>query len=162
MLAYQGNLPIAYDLGKSLLSVIIAVSVSILGLAVALRRDHALVGGAIVGCAIALMHFVGMSALHMPARIEWDASYVVPAILAGIVISMLALRTAANALTWRGQLAAAAQLTLAICALHFTAMAAVTLVPVYAAPITGAVLAPTSLAVAVAAATLLIVGVGFA
>jgi signal transduction histidine kinase len=162
MLAYQGSLPIAYDIGRTLLSVMIAITVSTLGFALTLRDRIAPIGGAIIGCAIASMHYVGMSALLMPARIEWDATYVAPSVLLGIAISMLALRIVVDAQTWRQQLVAAATFTVAICALHFTAMAAVTLVPVYAAPITEAVLAPGSLAVAVATTALLIVGIGFA
>ena len=162
MLAYQGNLPIAYDLARTLLSIVIAVTVSTLGFSLTLRDRLAPIGGAIVGSAIGSMHYVGMSAMTMPAQIVWDATYVIPSILLGVTISMIALHVATHARNWRQQLTAATIFTVAICALHFTAMAAVTLVPIYAAPITGAVLAPTSLAVAIATTTLLIVGIGFA
>src|SRR5258706_7632931 len=58
MLAYQGNLPIAYDLGRTLLSVVIAITVSTLGFTLTLRERMAPLGGAIIGLAIACMHFV--------------------------------------------------------------------------------------------------------
>lgn len=161
MLAYQGKMPITYDIGLTLLSIAIAVAVSGVGLALTLRRSTAILGGAIIGAAIAAMHYVGMSALHMSARIVWDISYIIPSIVLGIAISMIAFHLAARAHNWQQQLVAGTVFTVAICALHFTAMTAVTLVPIYTAPLTHAVLAPTSLAVAVAATALLIVSVGF-
>jgi signal transduction histidine kinase len=162
MLAFQGegHMPITYDLGLTLLSIVIAVAVSTLGFAI-VRNGMALAGGAVVGVAIAAMHYTGMSAVHTLAEITWDATYVISSIVLGVVIAMIALQLAAHARTWPQQLSAAAVFTLAICAHHFTAMAAVTLIPISSAPITGAVLAPTSLAVAVAATALLIVGIGF-
>lgn len=161
MLAFQPNLPVGYDLGLTVLSIAIAVAVTWLGMVVAVTRPRrAAAGGALAGIAVATMHFVGMAALRVPATIGWDAAYVVAALAIGIVGGALAFALAlVRPSRWR-HLAGGAMLALGICGLHFTAMAAAALDPDYGISMPNRLLDPGTLAVAVAAVSLLIVALG--
>ncbi|MBV8687797.1 MAG: EAL domain-containing protein [Alphaproteobacteria bacterium] len=130
MLAYRPHLPVGYDLGLTLLSIAAAVSITSLGWAVALaNRRHATLGaGAAIGAGIAAMHYVGMSALEVPGRLDWDPGLVAASLVAGTAFSAAALaehRRKPAGLPWR----AALLFTLAICGLHFFGMAAATIYP---------------------------------
>ena len=54
------------------------------------------IGGAIVGLGVAAMHYTGMMALEVPARIEWAPALVASSVLIGCVLAALALLTAAR------------------------------------------------------------------
>ena len=160
MLAYTINLPVAYDTGLTLLSLLIAASLCGIGFALA-NGWNAIGGGVIMGGAISAMHFVGMAALTAPADAVWDANYVIASIAIGAIVMPIAMRIALRRENFRGYATAAVLFTLAICALHFTAMAAVTYVPnPLALAIPEAVLSPTTLAIAVAAVAILILALG--
>ncbi len=66
MIAFQPNMPVGYAVGPTMLSILIAMLISGLGLAVSMMRriGMPLLGGAIIGAGIGAMHFVGMSALR--------------------------------------------------------------------------------------------------
>ena len=86
-------------------------------------------GGAVVGVAIGVMHYVGMHALLVPGQLSWDASLIITSLVIGVVLSAAAMlafhrNTGTAAIASAGGL-----LTLAICGLHFTAMGAVTVQP---------------------------------
>jgi diguanylate cyclase (GGDEF)-like protein len=123
MLAFRPGFTLNYDLLLTATSVIIAIAVCGAGIAMASRgtskADHFL-GGAIVGVAISSMHYTGIAALVMGGSIGWNAGAVAMSIIAGIVLAGLSFMAAA-----RGRRAVGAViLTLAICAMHFTAMSA--------------------------------------
>jgi signal transduction histidine kinase len=101
-----------------------------------------------------------MAALRGPVEASWDASYVVASLIVGPAMSAVAFAFALRATTPVGRLQAAGILTLAIVALHFTAMTALTLTPVADAALSAGALEPTSIAVAVAAIAILITGLG--
>ena len=128
MLAYTSNLPIRFDVGLTLLSVVIAISISLVGFAVALhgrgRTVLAALGGGIAGGAVGAMHYVGMSAMEVPAVVTWDAGTVLVSLLIGMAMASLALLVAFRHDDLRHRIAAATLLTLGICGLHFTAMTA--------------------------------------
>jgi signal transduction histidine kinase len=133
MLAFNPYLPVSYDVSLTILSVVIAIGISYLGLAVAAagqsRGDVVAAGGAIVGAAVGSMHYVGMSAMQVPAEVHWDIGWVVASLLIGIGMASLALVMAMHRPNGWHRLGAAKMLTLGICALHFTAMAALRLAP---------------------------------
>ena len=60
MLAFRSALPITYDVGLTALSILAAILLATAGFAVALTTSFRLLGGAIVGAAVATMHFLGM------------------------------------------------------------------------------------------------------
>ena len=75
------------------------------------------------------MHYVGMSAMQVPADIDWDAGGVVASLLIGTGLASLALVTALRRRDGWHRLGAAGLLALGICGLHFTAMASLQLMP---------------------------------
>lgn len=162
MLAFESTLPISYDIGLTALSVVVAIVIATFGFTVALTTRMHLLGGAIVGAAVATMHFVGMEALSGPVTVSWKPSYVVASLALGIGLSALALSATLKARTPLAAVGAAALFALAICAMHFTAMTAVTLTPIAGEGADAGVFAPTSLSVAVAAVAMLVIGMGAA
>jgi signal transduction histidine kinase len=161
-LAFRPGLPIAYDLGFTALSVVVAVLVSGLGLAIALGRStySAALGGVVVGLGVAAMHYTGMAALRLPAVAQWDINYVIASIVVSAVFSSLAMTVARTRGDVLGRLQATGLLVLAIVGLHFTGMAAVTFFPDPTIQIPDQAISPEWLAIAIAAITILIVGLG--
>ena len=130
MLAYLPGVPIGYAVSGTVLSLVTAVIGMGLGFAVPVLqpgRAAALAGGVLTGSSVAAMHFMGIAAMRTQGRFEWDARYVVAAVLIG-ALGAAAAFYARTRLKGRGEwLAPAVGLVLAIVGLHFTAMAAVTL-----------------------------------
>ena len=132
MLAYEPAVTVAYSVGLTVASLVVAVVVTFAGLAVAMSgrlRWAAPLGGAIVGGGIAGMHYLGMSALVVPGNVTWSADLVLASIGFGMVLAAVALHIASRRKDITGTLAAAVLLTLAIVSHHFTAMGAVQIVP---------------------------------
>jgi diguanylate cyclase (GGDEF)-like protein/PAS domain S-box-containing protein len=159
-LAFEPGFPISYDAGLTAISFVVAIGAVWLGMFVAHRYAAPVLGGAMIGAAIAAMHYIGMAALRAPAQLHWDAGYV----LASIAISMTGAAAGMRVLSWApalpGRLMAALLLVLAICGLHFTAMSAVALVPDPLIVVPGSAIAPNVLAIAIATVTTLIAGLG--
>ena len=160
MLAYRTPWNVGFDLPVTAASALIAVGISILGLALVLS-GLTLRGGAIVGGGIGAMHFTGMYALEGAFQIAWDKTFVIVALVLGISLTMLAfhLRPVAQRPLQRGIVVGL--YALAVCALHFTAMAAATLsfdVPIAFSGSDG--LQRQTLGIAVASVAALLLGSG--
>jgi methyl-accepting chemotaxis protein len=161
MLAYDPDVPVAYSIDFTIMSLMAAAIVTGLGLAVAVffsRPFGALVGGAIIGIGVACMHYLGMSALELPGHIAWELPYVAASIVIGVVLAMAALTVAERSRSRSGLLFAALLLTLAIVSHHFTAMGAVDIVPDPTRTLTEMSLSPASLALAIASIAAAILG----
>ncbi|MGH6741755.1 MAG: MHYT domain-containing protein, partial [Bradyrhizobium sp.] len=165
MLAYNPGPQIGYNIGLTALSLIAAIIVTSVGLAVAVyvpARWAAPFGGGIVGGGIAAMHYLGMSALELPGHIHWLPGLVSASIVLGIVFGGAALAVARQANNARLLLAASVLLTLAIVSHHFTAMGAVEVVADPARIVSAFSLSATSLALAIANAAVAILGMSLA
>jgi diguanylate cyclase (GGDEF)-like protein len=163
MLAYQPDLPVGYDFGLTLLSVAAAILITGAGWWVALRstRWSALAGGALLGGGIGTMHYIGMSALNMAGWLVWDRGFVLVSIALGIALSAAALaehRRKPALIPWRPALL----FTLAICGLHFTAMAAAGIYPDPQLAVPAEAIGSGTLTVAVVAMALIILSISFA
>jgi len=160
MLAYGPGAAGAYNVPVTLLSLIFAIAVTFVGLSVAvstMRPSLVALGGAIVGGGVAAMHYTGMMALEIPARVSWATGTVAASILLGLVFGALALHVAGRRDSLSGALGATVLLTLAIVSHHFTAMGAVQLTPDPALAISGLSIPPTSLSVFTASAAAAII-----
>jgi NO-binding membrane sensor protein with MHYT domain len=93
------------------------------------------IGGAVTGGAIGAMHYVGMSAVRAAADVSWDLNYVVASVAIGVVLTAFAMRAAIGKTSLRAH-----------------ALGAV--------PTPEAVMAPGTLAIAVASVAVLIVAIG--
>ena len=150
MLAYHPGIPIQYRIAPTLLSVVLAVAITWIALWVAVRRNAPLAGGAVLGLAIAVMHYTGMEALSLPAREHWSLAYIVVSIVAGGGASMLGLSMLARNHNVTSRLLVATILSLGIAGLHFSGMTAITLEPDLFVQTSGYAVQPGWLAVIVA------------
>ncbi len=159
-LAYEPGFPISYDVGMTGISFLAAIGAVWLGMFVVQRFAAPVLGGAMIGAGIAAMHYMGMAALRAPAQLHWDTGYV----LASVAIAMTAAAAAMRVSSWRpvlpGRPLAVVLLVLAIVGLHFTAMAAVTLVPDPLIVVPSHAVASPVLAFAIATVMALIAGLG--
>lgn len=162
MLAFRPGIPVAYDLGLTVLSVVIAIFLTWGGYQLALaKRGNAFAGGAVAGLAVACMHYTGMSAVRLPAAAQWDSVYVVSSVVIGAVFCAAALGLAtADLSSFRRRAIGATAYVLGIVGLHFTAMAAVIYVPDPRIPIPVEVINGDWLSVAIVLVTVLIIAFG--
>ncbi|HTZ81336.1 MAG TPA: MHYT domain-containing protein [Stellaceae bacterium] len=161
MLAFQPPLPMGYDVGLTAASLATAIAIIWLGLMVAAYLTTLpLLGGAVAGAGIGAMHFLGMAALLVPARIDYDPVYVFAALLIGIGFGALAAHVSFGGRGVRYTALGASLFAAGICGMHFTGMAAVSLVPDPTIALPTRVVDSSWLAVAIAAVTVLIVALG--
>ena len=161
MLAYDPGIGAGYNVLVTALSLLLAILITGLGFGIALLaplRWRAAIGGAIVGLGVAAMHYTGMSALELPARIDWDVPTVLASVAIGSALGALALVVALGRERNSRIFLAPVLLTLAIVSHHFTAMGAVTLIPDPTLAGDGLNISPTVLSFLVAAAALIILG----
>jgi NO-binding membrane sensor protein with MHYT domain len=157
-LAYEPGIPIGYDAGLTAVSLVAAIGAAWLGMFVARRFAAPVLGGAMIGAGIAAMHCIGMAALRAPAQLHCDAGYVLVPVAIVMTAAAAAMRVSSRGPALPGRLLAVLLLVLAIVGLHFTPMAALTLVPDPLIAVPGHVVAPTVLAVLIATVTALIAG----
>lgn len=131
MLAFQPDIATGYDVDWTLISLVSAIALTGVGLAIAvssLSSFYHLLGGAIVGSGIAVMHYTGMIAFEIPGHIQWDYTLVAASVLLAIILAALSLRIAMSEKSAQHRYLAAIVLTVAICSHHFTGMAGTTLI----------------------------------
>ncbi|HEX2840310.1 bifunctional diguanylate cyclase/phosphodiesterase [Hyphomicrobium sp.] len=162
MLAYESPTPVTYEPELTALSLAIVIATSIASLWIASRRAPLCteVGGATFGGGVTAMHYVGMAAFSVDAAISWNSSYLVASMVCATAISGVAFRFANSGRPGWSTYGAIAILVLAVVSLHFTGMAAMTIMPY--APLDDAVtgtLAREMLAFAVTGVGLLVVGI---
>ena len=132
MLASDPGLIPAYAVGLTVLSLVFAIVVSGLGLAIAVfwrARSAALAGGAIVGLGIAAMHYTGMAAYQVAGRMVWNPALVALSVAVGVGLAMAALWIGLSSRRARGRVVGAALLAGAICGHHTLGMMALSMVP---------------------------------
>jgi NO-binding membrane sensor protein with MHYT domain len=162
MLAYDPSVGAGYNLVVTILSLLIAVLVTGVGLGIALfyfGRWTAVLGGAVVGSGIAAMHYTGMMALEVPGRITWLPNLVVASVVLGIAFGAFSVFFAARRDDWLNTLIAIFLLTFAIVGMHFTGMGAVLIMP-DPARVNGATsVSPASLSLVIASVAAIILGI---
>ncbi|CAN5893093.1 hypothetical protein BH11PSE1_BH11PSE1_14060 [soil metagenome] len=133
MLAYHQDMVVRFGLNLTALSYLVAVGGVGAGTAVAAHsggpKGRAL-GGALIGASISSMHFIGVSAMRLAADVQWDPVMVVVAVAISLFAATVALVLATGGTQLSRKVLAVVAMVVAIAGLHFTAMAAVTLVPV--------------------------------
>ncbi|WP_108395409.1 bifunctional diguanylate cyclase/phosphodiesterase [Devosia submarina] len=158
MLAFHAEVPLGYDPAITALSLAVAILGCGLGFFLAThgngRSDH-LLAGTVVGLSITGMHYIGMAALVVGGEIGWDSALVIASVLLGACLAALALMVGATSSHAGHRLTAVGLLTLAICSMHFTAMAAVDLSNCFAVTTVGE-LSASQLSINVGLASVLI------
>lgn len=138
MEAYSLPVKVLYDLPAVLLSLLAAVLASAIALFVAgrsrLTPGMAAAGGLLMGAGIAGMDYIGMAAMRLPATPHYNQTVLAISVVLAVAASLAALwitfrhRSARGAAGWR-KAGSALLMGLAIPAVHYTAMAAVTFTP---------------------------------
>ena len=132
MLAFVMPMPVSYDLGQTLLSLVVAIGVTgfgffMIGTRQVTELEFAL-SGIFMGIGIVSMHYTGMAAMRMPADIRYDPILVALSVLIAIVASIVALWLAfRTTISWQ-RLLSAVVMGFAIAGMHYTGMAAATFI----------------------------------
>jgi diguanylate cyclase (GGDEF)-like protein/PAS domain S-box-containing protein len=165
MLAFTPGIPSGYNIGLTVLSLVAAILLTGVGLYTSLIpnwRHGPWVGGAIVAGGIAAMHYTGMSAFEVAGIEIWDPTLVAASIVVGAVLGAIALPVGLHGDEEKWKLGGAVLLTLAICSHHFTAMAAVSIIPDAAIEVPASTLPSGVLALAIALSSFVIIGLALA
>lgn len=159
MLGYDPGFAVGYGTDLTLLSLAIAI-LSVLAALALVRQapDASGAGGAglLLGLGVAAMHVTGMASLQVPGVLHWNRPLVLAAIVGGCILAAAAFIVWTRPRTVSNRIAAATILTGAVATLHFTAMAAVAIIPDPAAERYGPSLPRLFLAVAIAAMMLIV------
>lgn len=132
MLSYKVELLHGYDPMLTIGSLVVAIVTTTTGLFISmLDKSGPTVeaGGAVLGLGIAAMHYLGMSAYDLAGHFEWNQSYVAASVVLGGFFGGVSMNRVARPLTRYCKFGAALALILAIVSMHFTGMAAITIVP---------------------------------
>lgn len=124
------GMTIRYDVGVTLLSALLGVVSVGLGL-VLLGTDprntaRLLGGGLFTGIGVSAMHYAGMAAMRMDGTTHYQPVLVLLSVLIGIVAATAALWFTLTARRTLARLGAALIMGVAVCGMHYTGMAAVT------------------------------------
>ena len=173
MLAFSLPIRMSYDLTITLISMLFAVGVSGIALALASRPRmtavHIVVGGVLMGLGICGMHYTGMEAMRMSPAIQYDPLLFAASVVIAMGASMVALWLAFTLRAFEGLRAVTARtlaamvMGLAISGMHYTGMAAANFAPGSFCLVTGpGALGGPTLAFAIGAAIISILTVTLA
>jgi signal transduction histidine kinase len=167
MLALRIDAPVGYDAGYTMLSLLLAMLASGVGLWLACRPEatarHLVAGGAIVGAGIAAANFTGMAGLRMAARIDYDPALAALAVAIGMGGAVAALWLASRRQGYAINAIGGAVMAAAITGMVTTARAATSFLPTAdALPPSSTMLSTAVVATAVAVVTVLVLGMAHA
>lgn len=141
MLAFEMNMPVAYDTFLTILSAVIGMVSCAAGLAIAgggvFSFMKLLPAGLFMGCGVAGMHYTGMAAMLMPARIIYDPVLLIASVLIAVVASCAALWMTFHMRGVWQILGGAIIAGVAVCGMHYTGMAAASYQPLETVPQSG-------------------------
>ena len=126
---------VTFNVPITLLSLVVAVAVVGIGLTIAVMGQgnlrSLLVGGFITGLGVASMHYLGMSAVNMPASISYDPLIVLASVVIAVTAATAALWFVMNVRGIPATVGACMVMGVAVTGMHYTGMAAMKM---YAAP----------------------------
>ena len=134
MLAFRMQVPVLYDWPTVVLSLVVALVASAIAFLLVARSTlswaYTVLGGTVMGAAIASMHYIGMAAMRMSMGFTYRWPLVALSIVLAIAISMVGLRLTFGSKQissgWsRKKASSAFVMGLAIPTMHYTGMAAV-------------------------------------
>lgn len=159
MIGYRPGMEVAYRLMPTVGSLLLALVLVTAGFVVSAQaryRFAALPGAAIAACGIAGMHYLGIAAIDLPARITFDPGLLALSLIIGVVplIAMLRVLRSGGSIV-----SACLMLTCAATGLHFTGMAAIRLVPAASRAPSSLLLLPQTMTDVVGGAAALVVAI---
>ncbi|MFD7730379.1 MHYT domain-containing protein [Kitasatospora phosalacinea] len=121
---------LVYDIPLTLLSLLVAVVVVGIGIGIVGYRGKStgtlLVSGLLTGCGVAVMHYLGMAAMQVEGEVSYGTPLVVASVAIAVAAATAALWMTLNVKGLSSALGAALIAGVAVVAMHYTAMAAVT------------------------------------
>lgn len=131
MLGYEPNMAMGFEPITTVFSAIICIGFAWAAFELFERFGFWGRGGAgvLLGMGIAGMHYVGMSGINIAARQVWAFDLVVASTVLSVSFAIAALAVFSRQASPYRLVASASLLIVAICALHFTGMGALTLIP---------------------------------
>lgn len=133
MVAYHTSMEIGYDLGITLLSLVVAVVVVGLGIFILSKKQDSIlfliVAGIVTGLGVACMHYAGMAAMVVAADISYDPTLFTASLIIAVVAATAALWLAFNLQGGLPTLGASVVMGIAVCGMHYTGMAAMQMTP---------------------------------
>ena len=128
MLALKMDLANSYamvETGVSLVAAIVAASLALGFVARAPERlGRMLLAGALLGMSVVVMHYLGMYGMKFGGYIQWDYAVVAASIAIAVVAATAALWLAFHTAALLRRVWAALVMAVAVCAMHYTGMAA--------------------------------------
>ncbi len=134
MLAFSLPMEFGYDVGITVLSLLVGVGASAFAIFVASRKQNNLLriglSGLLLGAGIAAMHYTGMAAMRMEAAIVYDMPIVAASVAIAVVAACAALWIMFTLIETQSRylglmkLGAGLIMGVAICGMHYTGMAA--------------------------------------
>jgi NO-binding membrane sensor protein with MHYT domain len=120
--------PVRYDPELTLASMAMAVLTVGIGLFIAGRGRRSawriLLGGLFTGLGVVGMHYIGMAAMRVYGHISYEPNLVAASIVIAVVAATVALWFTVTIRGWGPIVAAAVVMAVAVCGMHYTAMAA--------------------------------------
>jgi diguanylate cyclase (GGDEF)-like protein/PAS domain S-box-containing protein len=156
MLSCSPDFEIGYDLGPTITSFVLAVTIPGLGFAAALApgKRSLLIGGTVAGCGYAAMTWLGVTALVLPGELMLKPWLLVASVVLASVFVTLALAATSDRAGHRGLYSGALCFLVGIFVVHAFSMAAVEFVPEPGRVITSTPIPRGMLAVAIGLAAL--------
>ncbi|WP_370980085.1 MHYT domain-containing protein [Agaribacterium sp. ZY112] len=131
MIAYNSEIEIAYALGPTLASLIIAVVLTGLGINIFSKAPDSnaalAAAGFITALGITSMHYMGMEAMIMAGTMHYRTDLLILSILIAIIAATIALYLAFKLENGSHKFIAAIAMGLAVCGMHYTGMAAMSM-----------------------------------
>jgi NO-binding membrane sensor protein with MHYT domain len=128
MLALQMDVGSSYSMTETMLSLAVVVVAASLAVSHAAQRPDSLprlLGcGFALGMSVVVMHYLGMFGLKIYGFISWDYGIVALSMLIAVVAATAALWLALNTPTVQRRVLASLVMGVAVCAMHYTGMAA--------------------------------------
>ncbi len=168
MLAFSLPMEFGYDVGITVLSLLVGIGASAFAIFVASRRHNNLwkigLSGLLLGAGIASMHYTGMAAMEMEAAIVYDVRIVAISVAIAVVAACAALWIMFTLIETQSRylglmkLGAGLIMGIAICGMHYTGMAAASYEPTMASATASTPGDNTWLAATMAGMALMILG----
>ncbi|TAK71935.1 MAG: GHKL domain-containing protein [Gammaproteobacteria bacterium] len=171
MLAFKMSMPMIYDPSWTALSMLVAVGASGFALfllkARVIHLSNIILGGIILGLAIAAMHYTGMEAMKINMNIHYLPGLFFLSILIAIIASEAALWLALKStqvvpgVRFRLKFVSAFIMGAAICGMHYTGMASAIFTPKLNATAGTTGINPELLAMSIAVVTFIVLSIAF-
>ena len=133
MLGYRPGVPVTLDGTLTVLSALIAIVGTAVGLLVGSSRNRFIAvftGGGIIGLSIASMHYLGMFAYRADGIVRWLPEYVIASLVLSVTLSALVIDRVRKIGMSKNIGQPAGLFAAAIVTLHFTGMAAFSVISV--------------------------------